>query len=114
MKWILGDGQHIQVWQDNWIPGGTLQSRIVGPLLPNEEQCLVSSLRNNHAWTLDCLQVPLPKQIEQLIRGIPVDPWGAPSRVALQDCLFKMKNTVELGHCEIIILELSTLSMFLS
>ena len=70
MKWILGDGQHIWVWQDNWIPGGTLRSHFVEPLLPNEEQCLVSSLRNNHAWTLDCLQVPLPKQIEQLIRGI--------------------------------------------
>ena len=43
-KWILGDGQNIRVWEDIWIPEGTLQSRIEGPLIPNEEQRLVSSL----------------------------------------------------------------------
>lgn len=72
MKWILGDGQNIQVWEDHWIPGGTLHSRIEGPLMPNEEQWLVSSLWNDHAWTLDFLQVPLPTQLEQRIKGIPV------------------------------------------
>jgi len=48
MKWILGDDQNIHVWQDNWIPEGTLRSRVVGPLLPSEEQRLVNSLHNNH------------------------------------------------------------------
>ena len=59
IKWILGDDQNIHVWQDNWIPESTLRSRIVGPLLPSEEQRLVNSLHNNHNWTFDCLQVPL-------------------------------------------------------
>ena len=40
--------------------------------MPNEEQRLVSFLRNIHAWTLDILQVPLPMQLEQLIKGIPM------------------------------------------
>ena len=72
MRWILGDGQTIQVWEDHWIPKGTLQSHIVGPLMPNEVQRLVCSLQNNHAWTLDFLQVLFPVQLKQLIKGIPV------------------------------------------
>ena len=74
MIWILGDNQNIRVWEDYWIPGGTLRSHIEGPLMPNEEQFLVSFLRNSHAWTLDVLQVPLPMQLEQLIKGIHVVP----------------------------------------
>ena len=37
MKWMVGNGQTIQVWEDHWIPRGLLRSRIVGPLMPNEE-----------------------------------------------------------------------------
>ena len=48
MKWIVGDGQTINVWQDSWLPGDTLRRHIVGPLLLSEEQRLVTSLRNNH------------------------------------------------------------------
>lgn len=48
----------------------TLWSRIEGLLIQNEENRLISSLRNNHTWTLNSLQVSLPTQIEQLIRGI--------------------------------------------
>ena len=70
MRWILGDGQTIRVWGDHWILGDTLRSRIAGPLMPNEEQRVVCSLRNNHAWTLDVLQVPLPVQLKQLIKGL--------------------------------------------
>ena len=72
MKWIVVDEQTIHIWQDNWLPRDTLQSRIAGPLSLSEEQRLVTSLRSNHNWTFDCLQVPLPKCIEQLIQGIPV------------------------------------------
>ena len=72
MKWIVGDGQTINVWQDSWLPGDTLRRHIVGPLLLSEEQRLVTSLHNNHNWTFDCLQVPLANCIEQLIQGIHV------------------------------------------
>ena len=72
MKWILGDGQTICVWEDHWILGGPLRSYIHGPLLPNEELRLVSSLRDNNNWRLEELQFPLPTQLEQLIQGIPV------------------------------------------
>ena len=72
MKWIVGDGQTIQVWEDHWIPGGLLRSRIEGPLMPNEEQRLVSSLQEQHNWQLEDLQFPISKQLEQHIQGIPV------------------------------------------
>ena len=36
------------------------------------EESIVCSLRNNHAWTLDVLQVPFPVQLKQLIKGLPV------------------------------------------
>ena len=48
MKWIVGDGQTINVWQDNWLFGDTLRCRISRPLSLSEEQCLVTSLCNNH------------------------------------------------------------------
>ena len=72
MRWIVGDGQTIRVWDDHWIPGGTLRSRIEGPLMLNDENSRVSSLRTNHTWTFSSLHIPLPPQIEQLIKGIPV------------------------------------------
>lgn len=68
-KWIIGDGQTIRVWKDHWIPGCSLRSHIVGLLMPNEEQRLVSSLQDNHIWRLVGLQIPLPMQFKQLIKG---------------------------------------------
>ena len=72
MKWIEGDGQTIRVWDDHWLLRGTFHSRIEGPLMQNDENNRVSSLRANHNWTFHFLHVPLPLQLEQLIRGIPV------------------------------------------
>ncbi|XP_050285253.1 uncharacterized protein LOC126724867 [Quercus robur] len=72
MKWIIGDGHNIRIWEDHCIPGGTLRSHIAGPLMWNEENSRVSSLRVAQTWDLTSLHVPLPPQIEQLIHGIPV------------------------------------------
>jgi len=48
MQWIVGDGQTFLVWQDNWLSGGTFQSRLAWPISPNEEQRLVASMHHNH------------------------------------------------------------------
>ena len=72
MKCIVGDGQTIRVWDDHWLPGGALRSCIEGPLMQNDKNNWVSSLRANHNWTFHSLHVPLPPQLEQLILGIPV------------------------------------------
>ena len=70
MRWIIGDGQTIRVWEDHWIPSDSLRSRIVDLLMPHEEKRLVSSLRDNHIWRLEGLQIPLLMQFKQLIKGI--------------------------------------------
>ena len=36
----------------------------------HDENSRVSSLRTNHTWTFDSLQIPLPPQLEKLIKGI--------------------------------------------
>ena len=72
MSWIVGDGQDIRIWQDPWLPRGTLRSYIEGPLQCLAEESKVSSLRANHSWTFESLTFPLPPQLEQLIQGIPV------------------------------------------
>lgn len=72
MKWIVGDGQTIQIWKDPWLPKGTLRSYIEGPLLLHDEVRRVSSLRTNHSWNFASLNIPLPPQIEHLIKGIHV------------------------------------------
>ena len=34
MRWVVGDGQTIRIWQDHWLPNGSLRSYIEGPFLP--------------------------------------------------------------------------------
>ena len=70
MSWIVGDDHDIRIWQDSWLPRGTLRSYIEGPLLCLAKDSRVSSLRTNHSWTFESLTFPLPPQHKQLIQGI--------------------------------------------
>ena len=72
MRWYIGDGQTIRIWQDPWLPNGTLRSYIEGPLLPQEDDRRVKELWSHHEWSLESLNHPLPPQIHNLIQGIPV------------------------------------------
>ena len=72
MCWYIGDGQTIRIWQDPWLPNGTLRSYIEGPLFPQEDDRRVRELWSHHEWSLESLNHPLPPQIHSLIQGIPV------------------------------------------
>ena len=72
MRWYIGDGQTIQIWQDPRLPNDTLRSYIEGALLPHEDDRRVSALWTNHSWSFESLSLPLPPQIHRLIQGIPV------------------------------------------
>lgn len=72
MKWIVRVKHTIQIWTDPWLPRGTFRSYIEGSLLLHDETRHVSSLRTNHACHFDSLHVPLPSQLKNLIKGIPV------------------------------------------
>ena len=72
MKWIVRVKHTIQIWTDPWLPRGTFRSYIEGSLLLHDETRHVSSLRANHACHFDSFHVPLPSQLKNLIKGIPV------------------------------------------
>ena len=72
MRWYIGDGQTIRIWQDPLLPNGTLRSYIESPLLPQEEDRRVRELWSYHEWLLESLNPPFPPQIHSLIQGIPM------------------------------------------
>ena len=67
MSWIVGDEQTIRIWKDLWLPHGSLCNYIEGPLLPHDENRRVNSLRTNHSWSFDSLNISLPPQLQNLI-----------------------------------------------
>ena len=72
MTWIVGDGQTIRIWQDPWLPNGSLRSYIAGPLLLHDEENRVHSLWINQSWAFDLLNFPLSPHLQNLIQGIPI------------------------------------------
>ena len=60
MSWIVGDGQTIRIWKDQWLPWGYFCSYIKGPISIQDEDQRVSTLRAHHFWTFDALNFPLP------------------------------------------------------
>ena len=59
MTWIVGDGQTIRIWQDSWLPNGSLRNYIAGPLLLHDEDSRIHSLWINKLWAFDLLNFPL-------------------------------------------------------
>ena len=47
MRWFVGDGHSIRVWQDHWLPNGSLREYIEGPLPRQEEDRRINSLWDN-------------------------------------------------------------------
>ena len=67
MSLIVGDGQTIWIWKDQWLPQGTLHNYFEGPLLFHDEDRRVSSLRTNHSWNFDSFDFPISPQLQNLI-----------------------------------------------
>ena len=70
MHWYIGDSQTIRIWQDPWLPNGTLCSYIDGLLFPHEDDRRVNALWTNHSWSFESLSLPLPPHLHSLIQGI--------------------------------------------
>ena len=71
LKWIIGNGESMNLWQDFWLPKG-LQSHIHGLLARNEEcltvkQCHSGSL----GWSLHNLSFELPSELIEDIKATP-------------------------------------------
>ena len=72
MTWIMGDGQTIRIWQDSWLPDGSLRNYIAGPLFLHDEDSRIHSLWINQSWAFDLLNFPLSPHLQNLIQGIPI------------------------------------------
>ena len=70
MSRIVRYGQTIWIWKDHWLPQGSIHSYIEGPFLPHDDNSRVSSLRTNHSWSFNSLNLPLSPQLQNLIQGI--------------------------------------------
>ena len=57
MRWYIGDGLTIWIWQNPWLPNGTLHSYLKGPLLSHEDDRRVSELWSDHAWLFESLSL---------------------------------------------------------
>ena len=54
--------------EDPWLPQGSLCSYIEGPLLLHDEDRRVSSLRTNHSWSFNSLNLPFPLNFKTLFK----------------------------------------------
>ncbi|XP_010690666.1 uncharacterized protein LOC104904169 [Beta vulgaris subsp. vulgaris] len=61
--WSLGNGRKIKLWADNWLSIGSLTSIIQGPLMPYEEEMMVSHIVVNGKWDVNQLSMVLPHRI---------------------------------------------------
>ena len=57
LRWLIGDGCLINVWHDNWIPGGPLKYCIEGPLSHSEDEIKVEFMHQVGAWNLESLTI---------------------------------------------------------
>ena len=57
MRWQVGNGNRIRLWQDKWIPRLSTY-KLVTPEKPNLKNALVSDLidRATHEWDVDVLK----------------------------------------------------------
>ena len=72
LKWIIGNGESVNLWQDFWLTTGTLRSHIQGPLARNEDcltiqQCHSASL----GWYMHNLSFELPSDLIEDIKATP-------------------------------------------
>lgn len=70
LKWIIGNGKDVNLWQDFWLPTGPLKSLIQGPLARDEEVLTVQQCHNNSlGWNLHNLSFELPGDLIEAIKA---------------------------------------------
>lgn len=73
LKWSVKNGETVKVWNDFWLPLGTLRSLIEGPLNHDEELISVKQYFDlNHEWKAQCLSFDLPDHILNAIKATPL------------------------------------------
>ena len=69
----MRNGEKVKVWNDFWLPMGTLRTLIEGPL--NRDENLITMKQcfdQNHEWQAQCLSFDLPEHILNAIKATPL------------------------------------------
>lgn len=81
--WILGKGEDIEFWHDNWLGIGNIRALVEGPLNENESGMNVKAVVGEDGnWDLDRLSLNLPGEIISRIKSI-----NPPSELDEEDIL---------------------------
>lgn len=70
--WVIGNGNQISLWEDNWLGIKNLRSLIHGPLMQGEQNLTLRDVGVNGSWDLSHLSFPLPDFISFRILDLPV------------------------------------------
>jgi len=70
LKWSVKNGETIKVWNDFWLPLGTLRNLIEGRLNCEEEHITVKQcFDSNHEWKAQSLSFKIPNHILNAIKA---------------------------------------------
>ena len=73
LKWSMRNGEKVRVWNDFWLPMGTLRTLIEGPLNRDEDLITLNHcFDQNHEWQAQCLSFDLLEHILNAIKATPL------------------------------------------
>ena len=72
LRWIVRNGDSVNMWMDFWLPNGRLRELIVGPLNCGEEVLTVRQwFDENHGWLPSSISFELPASVLSTIKATP-------------------------------------------
>lgn len=71
-SWVLGNGESIRVWEDDWLGVGMLRGYVAGPLSKEEDSLKVRDLVVDGEWKFDKISFDLPICLCDQIKSIPL------------------------------------------
>ncbi|XP_056685700.1 uncharacterized protein [Spinacia oleracea] len=111
--WCIGNGEQINLWNDNWTRKGSLRSIIAGPLNRGEEDQTLDSIIQNGQWKLNELAALLPTDLANWIQAIPLTSFGCDTPFCTPKAFififgktnfpyqFKEKNGIQYGKLDV-------------
>ena len=70
--WLVGRDSNQSFWFGNWIKGGPIRHRILGPMTREADLLEVKDVLTDSGWDWDCIPFMLPMEIKNLIQATPM------------------------------------------
>lgn len=72
LRWDVGSGSSIQIWDDKWVPGVSFPEKPLDSTNPYVNHGFVSDLIVNGTWDLSPIDHMLPREVHNAILEIPI------------------------------------------